>query len=102
MEFLQFIFSDFWVWLGATTTVWGAVGIVIGGIVNLVKACKPETRRVETYRDGDRVKVTLFGASKEEARATYEAVVTATYDGYGYKINGEYIRGEEKPCTNRE
>lgn len=102
MEFLRFIFSSFWVWLGATTTVWGVAAIVIGGIAELVKAYKPETRRVETYRDGDRIKVTLFGASEGEARATHEAVVTATYNGYGYKMSGEYAGEEGEVCTNRE
>lgn len=94
MEFWRFIFSSFWVWLGFIILVCAVGGVLVA----LVKACKPEPRRVETYRDADRLKVTIIGATVEEAKAAREEVVTATYNGYGYKLNED--RGNDGGTAN--
>lgn len=97
MEFVRFIFSSFWTWLGFTVLT----AVAVCYLAVLVKACKPETRRVETYRDADRLKVTIIGATAEEAKAAREEVVTATYNGYGYKLAGDgKSNGEDGKCTN--
>lgn len=92
MEFLRFIFSSFWVWTGFVILA----AMVGGGVIALVNACKPEKRRVETYRDGDRLKVTIIGASAEDGREASKAVITATYNGHGYRLDENRQRGEEQ------
>jgi len=71
MEFLRFIFSSFWVWLGFMTLI----TIMFGGVQQTVKACKRE-RKVEAYRTGDRWHVKIEGASKEDVRT---AVMSTVY-----------------------
>lgn len=92
MKFLQFIFSSFWVWAGFVIMLL----VIGGGVIELVKACKPEKRRIETYRDADRLKVTTIGASAKEAREAHKEVVIATYNGYGYKLDENRQSGEEQ------
>ena len=48
MEFLHFIFSDFWVWLGFITLVY----IVFDRLADLVRALRKPARRVTVlYKD---------------------------------------------------
>ena len=48
MEFLRFIFSSFWVWLGFVVLV-AAAG---GAVAEIVKAIRP-ARKIAVYRTGD-------------------------------------------------
>ena len=89
MDFLLFIFSSFWRWLGFAVLLC----VAGGNIANLLNACKPEKRRVVTCRDADRLTVTIFGATAEEAEAARAEVVTAIWDGGGYKLEKS---GEEQ------
>jgi hypothetical protein len=65
MEFLQFIFSSFWVWTGFIILLCVAGGLLIG----LVDAIHTE-RTVKTYhfQDGTRT-VEVWGASKEDVQS---------------------------------
>lgn len=72
MEFLRFIFSSFWVWLGFIILV-GAVG---GVLVELVKACK-RNRKVSGYRIGQRWKLDVENASAADAHNAFIAVTCA-------------------------
>ena len=56
MEFLRFIFSSFWVWLGFVVLV-AAAG---GAVVEIVKAIRP-ARKIAVYRTGDVVRVEAAG-----------------------------------------
>lgn len=93
MEFWRFIFSSFWVWLGFIILV----SMVGGGVIELVKACKPEKRRVQTFRNRDVLRVDIVGASVEEAKAAREEVTTAEWDGCKYKLknDGEPEQGDQ-------
>lgn len=71
MEFLRFIFSSFWVWLGFIILA----SLMVGGVLELVKACK-RNRKVTAYRIGDRWHVEIENASKEEAE---HAMISAAY-----------------------
>ncbi|MCI8471459.1 MAG: hypothetical protein HFJ35_08485 [Clostridia bacterium] len=75
MEFLRFIFSSFWVWLGFIILV-GAVG---GVLVALVKACK-RNRKISGYRVGQRWKLDVENASADDAHNAFIAV-TCALDG---------------------
>ena len=61
MEFLRFIFSSFWVWLGFVVLV-AAAG---GAVVEIVKAIRP-ARKIAVYRTGDVVRVEVEGAGRGE------------------------------------
>ena len=56
MEFLRFIFSSFWVWLGFVVLV-AAAG---GAVVEIVKAIRP-ARKIAVYRTGDVVRAQAAG-----------------------------------------
>ena len=71
MEFLRFIFSGFWVWLGFVILT----AMVGGGVIKLVKACK-RNRKVEGYRIGERWHIEIENASAEDARS---AIISAAY-----------------------
>lgn len=75
MEFLRFIFSSVWVWLGFLILT----GLVIDGLREMIKACKRE-RTVEFERIGSCVKLKVGGASKNDV---YTAVIAA---GYGLPV----------------
>lgn len=83
MEFLQFVFSSFWVWLGFVIMLL----MIGGGLIELVKACK-RGRKITVVRTGKSVHTTIENATKEEAK---NAVLTADY-----KPDGE----EEEQCAN--
>lgn len=59
MEFLRFIFSSFWVWLGFVVLV-AAAG---GAVAEIVKAIRP-ARKIAVYRTGDVVRVEVEGAGR--------------------------------------
>lgn len=70
MEFLRFIFSGFWVFCGFMTLVL----LLIGGIVDLVKACKrrlPRKMRWTDYPDGTRI-VEVEGADEIDIKAALD------------------------------
>lgn len=71
MEFLRFIFSSFWVWLGFMLLV----SMVGGGVIELVKACK-RGRKVTVVKMGASVHTTIENATKDEAQ---NAVLSAAY-----------------------
>lgn len=71
MEFLRFIFSSFWVWLGFVILV----AVVGGGLTELVKACK-RNRKITSYQIGQRWHVQIENASAEDVQ---QAIVSAAY-----------------------
>ena len=71
MEFLRFIFSSFWVWLGFFILV----SMIGGGVIELVRACK-RNRKVTAYQIGGQWHVTIENATKKEAQ---NAVISAAY-----------------------
>lgn len=68
MEFLRFIFSSFWVWLGFVVLV-AAEG---GAVVEIVKAIRP-ARKIAVYRTGDVVRVEVEGAGRRDIPAAVKA-----------------------------
>ena len=64
MEFLRFIFSSFWVWLGFVVLV-AAAG---GAVAEIVKAIRP-ARKIAVYRTGDVVRVEVEGAGRGDIPA---------------------------------
>lgn len=71
MEFLRFIFSSFWVWLGFMILV----SMVGGGMIELAKACK-RGRKVTAYQIDRRWRVEVENATKDEAKSI---MITAAY-----------------------
>ena len=69
MEFLRFIFSSFWVWLGFTILV----SMVGSGVIELVRACRRE-RKVSGYRIGQQWRMEIEGASAADARSAFASV----------------------------
>lgn len=61
MEFIRFIFSSFWVWLGFLLLV----GAVSGCVVEVIKACK-RNRTVKAYRVGSRWRMEVENASRAD------------------------------------
>lgn len=80
MEFLRFIFSSFWVWLGFVILV----SMTGGGVIELVKACK-RNRKVTAYRIGDRWHVEVENATKDEAKSI---MITAAYRHLLHRLAG--------------
>ena len=68
MEFLRFIFSSFWVWLGFVVLV-AAAG---GAVVEIVKTIHP-ARKIAVYRTGDVVRVEVEGAGHRDIPAAVKA-----------------------------
>lgn len=68
MEFLRFIFSSFWVWLGFVVLV-AAAG---GAVVEIVKAIR-QARKIAVYRTGDVVRVEVEGAGRGDIQAAVKA-----------------------------
>lgn len=71
MEFLRFVFSGFWVWLGFMLLV----SMVGGGVIELAEACK-RGRKVTVVKMGASVHTTIENATKDEAQ---NAVLLAAY-----------------------
>ena len=68
MEFLRFIFSSFWVWLGFVVLV-AAAG---GAVVEIVKAIRP-ARKIEVYRTDDVMRVKVEAAGRGDIPAAVKA-----------------------------
>lgn len=81
MEFLRFIFSGFWVWLGFMCL---AVAI-FGGVQETVKVCK-RNRKVRCYRIGARWNVEIENASAEDAQ---QAIISTVYGQDGEETLGK-------------
>ena len=88
MEFLRFIFSSFWVWLGFVILV----SMVGGGIIELVKACK-RNRKVSGYRVGQRWKLDVENASADDVQHAFIAVTCAPDGEPMDEQDGEADRG---------
>jgi len=71
MEFLRFIFSSFWVWLGFVVLV-AAAG---GAVAEIVKAIRP-ARKIAVYRTGDVVRVEVEGAGRGDIPAAVKTIQT--------------------------
>lgn len=84
MEFLRFIFSSFWVWLGFIILV----SMVGGGIIELVKACK-RNRKVSGYRVGQRWKLDVENASADDVQHAFISVTCAPDEGLLEDETGE-------------
>lgn len=72
MEFLRFIFSSFWVWMGFIILI----AAVFGGVQETVKACK-RNRKVSGYRVGQRWKLDVENASADDVQHAFVAVTCA-------------------------
>lgn len=68
MEFLQFVFSSFWVWLGFVVLI-AAAGEAVAGII---KAIHP-ARKIAVYRTGDVARVEVEGAGRGDIPAAVRA-----------------------------
>lgn len=76
MEFLRFVFSGFWVWLGFMCLIAMSGGVVIGA----VKACKRD-RKVSGYRVGQRWKLDVENASAADVQSAFISVTHAPEEG---------------------
>ena len=81
MEFLRFIFSSFWVWLGFVILV----SMIGGGVIELVKACR-RNRKVTVVRMDRSIHTTIENATKDEAQ---NAVISAAYAPDGEEQGNE-------------
>jgi hypothetical protein len=61
VEFIRFIFSSFWIWLGFTL----AAALILNQTAELIKAIRP-TKHIDAYRIGDRWHFQIERASKED------------------------------------
>ena len=74
-EFLRFILSSFWVWLGFL----GLFLVACEGIAEIIKAIKPERRIVEAKKDGDVYRIE--GATSSDVQTlVYGTRIEATVD----------------------
>ena len=71
MEFLRFIFSSFWVWLGFVILL----SMIGGGVIELVKVCR-RNRKVTGYRIDERWHIEIEDASAADVQ---QAIVSAAY-----------------------
>ena len=66
MEVLRFIFSSFWVWLGAVVLIAAAVEAVAG----IIKAIR-QPRKITVHRAGDIVRAEVEGAGSRDIEAAF-------------------------------
>ncbi len=92
MEFLRFIFSSFWVWLGFIVLI----AVAFGGVQETVKVCK-RNRKVPGYRIGNNWRFEIEGASKDDAMTAI--MQTACGGGYTDENGGE--AGEDNNGASR-
>lgn len=64
MEFIRFIFSSFWVWLGFLVLI-GAAGEAVSSVVKAAK----QNRKVAVYRVGDVKRVEIENATRGDVSA---------------------------------
>ena len=88
MEFLRFIFSSFWVWMGFIILI----AAVFGGVQETVKACK-RNRKVSGYRVGQRWKLDVENASADDVQHAFIAVTCAPDGEPMDEQDGEADRG---------
>lgn len=88
MEFLRFIFSSFWVWMGFIILI----ATVFGGVQETVKACK-RNRKVSGYRVGQRWKLDVENASADDVQRAFIAVTCAPDEELLEESNGEADKG---------
>lgn len=78
MEVLWFIFSSFWVWLGAVVLV-AAAGEAVAGIIKAIR----QPRKITVHRAGDIVRVEVEGAGNRDIKAAFkEAERFKTLSGF--------------------
>ena len=68
MEFLRFVLSSFWAWLGFVVLI-AAAGEAVAGIIRAVHPA----RKIAVYRAGDVVRVEVEGASRGDIPAAVKA-----------------------------
>lgn len=68
MEFLLFIFSSFWVWLGFVVLI-VATGEAVAGVVKEFR----QKRKIAVYRTGDVVRVEVENAGRGDISAAVKA-----------------------------
>ena len=68
MEVLRFIFSSFWVWLGAVVLV-AAAGEAVAGIIKAIR----QPRKITVHRAGDIVRVEVEGAGNPARNAVHRS-----------------------------
>lgn len=68
MGFLQFIFSNFWVWLGFTILAAGAVN----GIVGMANAVSKKGRKIAVYKFGESWRVEIDNATDADVIAALQ------------------------------
>lgn len=72
MEFLRFVLSSFWAWLGFVVLI-AAAGEAVAGIIRAVHPA----RKIAVYRAGDVVRVEVEGASRGDIETAVEQVKKA-------------------------
>lgn len=72
MEFLRFIFSSFWIWLGFVLLV----ALIAQQAVEMVKAIRPP-KRAEAYRIGTRWQIKIEGATRKDIAEVMRATGAA-------------------------
>ena len=68
MEFIEFVFSSFWIWLGFVVLI-VAAGEAISGIVAEIR----QKRKISVYRTGDVVRVEVENAGRGDISAAVKA-----------------------------
>lgn len=68
MEFIEFVFSSFWIWLGFVVLI-VAAGEAVSGIVAEIN----QKRKIFVYRTGDVVRVEVENADRGDISAAVKA-----------------------------
>lgn len=77
MDFIRFIFSNVWIWLGAVVLI----AVIFDGIVKLIKAFL-HRRTIKIYRfDGDNPKAKVVTEIENATAADVEQLAKETSDG---------------------
>ena len=69
MEFIRFVFSSFWTWVGFLILI-GAVGEAVASIVKAAHT----PRKIEAYRIGNRWHVQIDGARRADIAETLDTI----------------------------
>ena len=90
MEFLRFILSSFWVWLGFVILV----ALAVGWTVTLVKECK-RNRHIKAYRVDQRWCIEIENATKKDVdHVVFGPCITRT-DDMDEEETGETVTRDE-------